>query len=337
MRFGDSDMLIYIPFVISVIILFYLWAGSQYKRAAIRFAKKAALDKISPKNNRTLRRKKMFLNILAVLFIGLALSRPQWGVYWKEKREKGLDILIALDTSKSMLAQDMKPDRLSFAKAEIKDFVKGLEGDRVGLMAFAGDAFLYCPLTMDYDGFFLVLNNIKVGSVRRGGTDIPESIKEAIRSFKWSQTEKKVLVLITDGENTEGDVKKAVDDAGREGVQIFCVGVGTTEGNAIQYVDDKGKPEVLKDEEGRPVKSRLDEKTLQEISQETGGLYVRATNARFGLDYIYDKALSKLKKLDREETLAKSYRERFQIPLVIAFLALSAEMVLTLVNRDAKN
>ena len=337
MRFGDLHILQYAIIMIIAFAVFYIWATGRYKRASIRFAEKEMLEKINPYYDEKLLRVKALLNIAAILLIGLSLARPQWGTYWKEKRSVGIDIIIALDVSKSMLAQDVSPDRLNSAKQEIRSFVNNLEGDRIGLMAFAGDAFLYCPLTMDYSGFLLAMNSVKVSSVARGGTSMPGLIAQAVRDFKWAVSGDKQLIIISDGENTDGDIEEAAAGAKAEHIQISCAGAGTREGALLQYYDEKGNKEFVNNEAGKPVRSCLDEKNLKYLASETGGIYAALQGARPGLGIIYKERLSKLRKQAREEMLAKSYKERFQIPLALALLALLADITLTIAGKRNEN
>lgn len=334
MKFAYPYIFYYLVGVLAAGAVFYIWSAKQYSKTSAKFAESELLKKIDPYYDDSVLRLRIFLNIAAIFFIGIALARPQWGTHWEEKKNKGIDILIAMDVSKSMLAQDVMPDRFEFAKDQIKDFVKDLQGDRVGLVAFAGDAFLYCPFTMDYSGFITSLNSIQVGSVARGGTAIPELITEASRDFKWALSKNKILVIVSDGENIEDDIKKAASFAKSEGIQVFCVGVGTKIGANIPYIDDKGNSGFIKDESGKTVRSRLDEDALKLLASETGGLYVLSSREHSGLDFIYEKALSKLKKKENEEAIAKSYSERFQFPLTLALIALFFEMALSVKKRN---
>jgi Ca-activated chloride channel homolog len=334
MKFANPHIFYYLLCVILAGIVFYMWSAKQYRNASTKFAEREILKKIDPYYDDNVLRLRIFLNIIAIFFIGIALARPQWGTHWEEKKNTGIDILIALDVSKSMLAQDVSPNRIEFAKDEIRDFVKGLKGDRAGLIAFAGDAFLCCPFTMDYSGFMTSLNSEKIGSVVMGGTSIPELITEASHDFKWALSKNKILIVVTDGENTEGDIRKAASFAKSEGIRIFCVGIGTREGVNIPYIDEKKNPGFIKDDSGKVVRSRLDEATLKLLVSETGGLYALSSREHSGLDLIYEKVLSKLKKKENEEVIAKSYSERFQFPLVLALIVLLFEMSLSVKKRN---
>ena len=289
------------------------------------FAGKELLKDLTYTLNNGKYRTKAILICVSILFIMIALIRPQWGFEWQEVKRSGLDILIAIDTSKSMLAEDVKPNRLVRSKLAVKDLIKKLRGDRIGLIAFAGSAFTQCPLTVDYNGFMLSLDALNVNIIPKGGTSITSAIKTALDSYEGGMNKYKVLVIITDGEDHGGNAVELAKQAGEAGIKIFTIGIGTTEGELIPVVDDSGNRTYLKDRKGNVVKSRLDESTLKEIALNTGGSYVKATHTEFGLDTIYEEKLSKMEKRDIENKLLKKYNERFQIPLVLALLLLCIE------------
>jgi len=269
------------------------------------------------------RRRAAFLLACYVLTV-MALARPQWGYQWEEAKRQGLDILIAVDVSKSMLTRDVTPNRLERTKLAVKDLVKDLNGDRVGLIAFSGSAFLMCPLTGDYNGFLLSLNDLGVESIPRGGTNISSAIAEAIKAYGDKGQPYKTVVLVTDGEDQEGDALAAARRAKDKGIAIYTVGIGTQEGDLIRVQDDQGQSGFLKDAQGNFVKSRLNENLLQQIAYVTGGAYVRSSGAQFGLDYLYKKQLSKIEKHGTEQKMQKKYYERFQWFLAVALVALFA-------------
>jgi Ca-activated chloride channel family protein len=329
----------FLPFVFCVsliLLVFYVWSEALYGRASEKFAARAVLKKIAPSYSRKRRAIRIIFNMAAVFLIGVALARPQWGFYWKEKRAAGLDILIALDVSKSMLAADLPPDRLGYAKKEIMDFVRNLDGDRVGLIAFAGDAFLYCPLTMDYKGFFLTLNGINTQSIAKGGTSFYSAVEESARSFKWAVSADKTLIIMGDGQDTTDSLDSAVKKAKEEGICIFSVGLGTGKGDLIPYIDDKDNRQILKDRTGKPVRAALDEASLKKISSQTGGVYALSTPSSPGLKAVYDKGLVKVKKREASVMMARSYKERFQIFLALALIALISEITISMVNKDER-
>ena len=191
----------------------------------------------------------------ATAFLVFALAGPMWGFRWEQVRREGIDLVIALDTSRSMLATDVKPNRLARAKLAVRDLVAEARGDRLALVPFAGSAFLECPLTLDTGAFLEALDAIEVGIIPRGGTALPAAIDQSLDAFEGRQANHQAIVLITDGESHEGDLDAAVGRAKERGVRIFSVGIGTTEGELIPA--DGGS--FVKDRKGQVVKSRLDE------------------------------------------------------------------------------
>lgn len=332
MRFAQPQYALCFWIILTLIIFLY-WAFRNKMALLRKFAEDSSLKEIVSSVNFRNQAFKSAIIILALIFSLLALMRPQWGFQWQEVKRRGLDIVIAIDTSKSMLATDVKPNRLERSKLAVKDLIKKLNGDRIGLIAFSGTAFLQCPLTVDYDGFLLALDDLSVDTIPRGGTSISSAIKLAMKSYEGGQKKYKILVIITDGEDHEGDPAKAAEEAKKDNIKIFCIGIGTREGELIQYTDESGNKSFLKDREGNVVKSRLNEDVLQQIALATGGIYVRSSGAEFGLDLIYDEKISKLEKRELKAQMTKYYYERYQIPLGIAFILL----LLTLFISDKKS
>ena len=206
----------------------------------------------------------------ALLFVGVAcmfaaLARPQWGFRWQEAKRRGVDVLFAVDTSKSMLTQDVKPDRLERAKLAVTDMVGKLDGDRVGLIAFAGTAYLQAPLTLDYDAFGESLDALDTNTIPHGGTNIASAILEAQKDLSLEGNNQKILILMTDGEDLDAEGITAAGAAAKDGVKIFTVGIGTASGGLIPVPSDNGGTEYVKDANGQLVTSHLDEKTLTQI------------------------------------------------------------------------
>ncbi|WP_372845952.1 VWA domain-containing protein [Pontiella sp.] len=263
------------------------------------------LPGLSPQRQRTMN----FIRVVALALAIVALARPQWGFQWEEVKQRGLSIIVALDTSKSMLAQDIKPNRLQQAKWGVRDLVKELEGDRIGIVAFAGDAFLQCPATIDYAAFLMMLEDIYAGIVPVGGTDLYRALEESIENFeKAEETQSdKVIVLISDGEGHTGDPMALLPKLKEEKIRVFTIGVGTKEGTPIQTSDG-----WIKNKAGNVISSALNEKTLERIAFETGGFYVRSAPGDFGLERVYQQGIAELQREDREARMSKSWTERFQ-------------------------
>lgn len=332
MRFANPIFL-YSLLIIAGLIAFYIREKKSRRQAEEKFAQRELLKELLAYVDFSKRRLKKNLIILAVVFILLALIRPQWGFRWEDVRRRGVDILIAVDTSKSMLTEDVKPNRLERSKLAIKDLVKKLQGDRIGLIAFSGSAFLQCPLTVDYSGFLLTLENLDIDTIPKGGSSISSAIEEAMSSYGDGLKKYKALIIITDGEDHEGNPVKLAEEAKKKGIIIHCIGIGTKSGDLIPITASAGGVSFLKDKDGNVVKSRLGEELLQRIALESGGSYIHSSSTEFGLDLLYDEKISKMEKQESEERMAKQYHERFQIPLVIALLLL---MIEPLIN-DRKN
>ncbi len=324
MRFAEAYYA-YGFWIVLAAALFFIWASRAKSAQIRRFADEGLLSEIMPGVDFRRQAIKRIIIISVLLLSVVALMRPQWGFQWREVKRRGLDIMVAIDTSKSMLAADVKPDRLERSKLAVKDLVKKLRGDRIGLIAFSGTAFIQCPLTVDYEGFLLALDDLSVDTIPQGGTSISSAIKEAIKGYEGEEKKYKVLVIITDGEDHEGSPAAAAEEAKKENIRIFCIGIGTKEGELIQVAGEGGGKTFLKDRDGNIVKSRLNEKVLQEIALTTGGTYVRSSGAEFGLDLIYEEKLSQMEKRDIKTQMGKYYYDRFQIPLVFALLLLMAE------------
>lgn len=329
MYFANSEYLLIIIFASLALVIFYLIALKRRTLRMQRFAEKALIKEIAPYVSMKKKIFKIVLVTTALILLFLTLARPQWGFEWQEIKRKGLDILIAIDCSKSMLARDVKPNRLERSKFAVRDLVRDLGGDRIGLIAFAGSAFLQCPLTIDYDGFLLALDDLNTSTIPRQGTGIERAIEEALKIFKGPETKYKVLVLITDGDDLEGNSLERASEAARLGIRIYCVGVGTEEGDLIPVIDETGQRAYLADKSGNVVKTRLNEDLLKQIAISTGGNYIRASQSEFGLTLLYDKSISKLERRDIESKMKKHYQERFQLFLALALVLLCAEPLIS--------
>ena len=327
MRFANPGY--FYLLIIAALALFYIWSFRARKAALERFSQKELLKELLSSCNSVMQKIKAALLVLGAFFCLLALLRPQWGYHWEELKRRGLDIVIALDTSKSMLTEDVLPSRLERSKLAIRDFVSNLKGDRLGLIGFAGSAFLECPLTVDYGGFLLSLEGVDTNTIPKGGTSVSSAIQEAIKSFSGGLQKNKILILVTDGEDLEGNALEAAEAAKKDAITIFCIGIGTGEGDLIFKVNDQGQREYIKDSAGNAVKSRLDEELLKKIALATGGSYVHAAPTEFGLNLLYQEKFSKMEKSESASTMNKRYEERFQIFLGIALLCLAVEQLIS--------
>ncbi|HUE14436.1 MAG TPA: VWA domain-containing protein [Planctomycetaceae bacterium] len=275
----------------------------------------------------------LFLAALGCLFV--ALARPQAGFRWEEVKRRGIEVIFAVDTSRSMLTPDVKPDRLTRAKLAVDDFVSHLNGDGAGLIAFAGNAFLQCPITLDYEAFHESLAAIDTTIIPRGGTDIASAIREAQAALQNRPGSDKILVLLTDGEDLEGSALDAAKAAAKDGLKIYTVGVGTANGDLIPIPAEQGGG-FVKDDAGQFVKSHLDEPGLKAIAEATGGLYAPLGAQGQGLETIYQQALAPLAKHDLASRRQKVYTERFQWPLAASLALLLGSMLLGTRRRIAR-
>ena len=309
------------------VIFFWRRMEAQRQVQMERFAAAHLLSRLTRSISPRRRLLKKSLLLLALFCCFLALARPQYGFKWVEVKRKGIDILLALDTSRSMLTVDIRPNRLERSKLAIIDFVNQLEGDRVGLLPFAGSAFLMCPLTMDYNAFAASLASVTTDIIPRGGTDLAKAITLAESSL-LDNANHKILILLTDGENLEGDALAAATKAAKNGMTIFTVGVGTTKGELIP-VSPLEPGRFIKDESGKFVTSRLDEAALTAIAEAAGGLYVPLGKNGEGLERIYQQKLSLIPKKELTEKKHKEPVERFTWPLGTAILLLMMEFIIS--------
>jgi Ca-activated chloride channel family protein len=311
---------------------FVLWRYRRFdlrQRASLaQFAAARLLDRLTSSVSIARRNAKRVLFVTGLGLIFVALARPQAGYVWEETHRKGLELLFAVDTSKSMLSEDVKPNRLTRAKLAVHDLLDKLNGDGVGLIAFAGNAFLQCPITLDYDAFRESLDAIDTNTIPRGGTDIAAAIREAQATFKTRTANEKILVLMTDGEDLEAEGIAAAKDAAKDGVKIFTVGVGTTAGELVPMGAGNGSAGFVRDDQGNLVKSHLDETTLRAIANATGGMYQPLGAQGQGLDKIYDDGLAHFTRHDLASRRAKVYLEQFHWALLAALACLAASMLI---------
>ncbi|MGH7787500.1 MAG: vWA domain-containing protein [Candidatus Binatia bacterium] len=295
------------------------------RRAALlrQFAEAALVARLTPDVDGRYLTRRTIVRLAALSLIVVALAGPKWGFHWQEVRREGIDLIVALDTSRSMLATDVKPNRLERAKFAIMDLLPLLQGDRVGLVPFAGTAFLECPLTLDAAAFERSLRAVDVGIIPRGGTSLARAIDTSLEAFEARQGKYEALILITDGEDHEGDVKEAAARAAERGVKIFTVGIGTSEGELLPVGQS-----FVKDRSGQVVKSRLAEDPLKEIAEASGGAYVRGLGPSLGLDEVFRDHIATMERREVASALERRYEERFQIPLGLAFLLLLLEQLM---------
>lgn len=323
MKFGNLTYL-FALWVIPCLAFFYIYAFLKKDRMIREFCGPVlAARLIDPASTRR-QKLKALLVLAALLCLIIALIQPKWGFHWEEMHRRGIDIIVAVDVSKSMLAEDTKPNRLERARREVYDLCQMLEGDRIGLIAFAGTSFVQCPLTLDYGAFRMFLDYLSPDLIPTPGTVIGDAIRKATESFSRRERTAKALIIITDGEDHDSRPLEAAQEAKKEGVRIFTIGIGKGGGTPIPVSDGSGG--FLKDRQGNVVMSSLDETTLQKIALETGGSYVRSVTGDMDLDQIYRNDIrGSMEQKELQSTRKKRWEERFQWFILLGVLLLLAE------------
>lgn len=329
MRIAQIDFIYVLLGLLPFLIVFYWFAFRMKRKAKERFGNLALIEKLSLSFNPKKQRWKVVLILLGAFFLLFSLARPQLGTKLTLMKREGVDIVIAMDVSLSMMAEDIKPNRLEKAKQEVNGLISRMRGDRVGLVAFAGVAFVQCPLTLDYSAAKLFLDIIDVDLIPQPGTAIGDAIRASIKAFNQKERKYKVLILLTDGEDHDSDPQGAAEEASKEGIRIYTIGIGSVVGEPIPLKDKQGQVTGFKkDQEGSVVVSRLDEATLQKIALTTGGKYYHATSGEMELDKIYDE-ISKMEKKELEGKLLTQYEDRYQYFLFISVVLLTVEFLLS--------
>lgn len=301
--------------------LFLYLTEKRAKKRLVRFIAPELVERLAQTRSNPRIWTRHGLLLLGILLLFITLARPQMGADWLRQETTGIDIMIALDTSRSMLAEDITPNRLERSKLAILDLLDSVRGDRIGLIAFAGNAFLQCPLTLDYQAFRQTLAALDTESIPVGGTDVASAIEEAEAYFEKTDNDR-LLILITDGEDLgEAGLARAVR-AGQNGTRIITVGVGSTQGELIPIKAADGQRDFLRDEQGNPVSTSLDAETLIKIAEATGGVYSSLGPTGSGLLDAYSFSLQQADSSERNEMLQRVPIERFQWPLLLAFVLL---------------
>mgnify|MGYP001822315453 CR=1 FL=1 len=330
MHLGNVNMLLLL-WLLPAVAALYAYAAWRRKRAMRVFIDEGILDRISISSNQAGRRVKAALAMIALAFLVVALARPAWNPKPRTVQRRGRDIIFVLDVSRSMIAEDLVPSRLGKAKFAIMDMVENLEGDRVALVVFAGSAVLKCPLTLDYGFFKLMLEDVDIYSVSRGGTMIGDAVRKALdEAFDDQEKKYKDLILITDGEDHDSFPVEAAEEAGRQGVRIIAIGLGDEDqGKRIPVTDEHGRTTFLK-YDGQEVWSRLDAATLRKMANKTpGGRYLNVSTGTIDLGDVYRKLIAGEEKREIESKTIKLYEEKFQIFLGFAIFFLAAEMLVS--------
>ncbi len=327
-RFEHTGWL-WLLLLVPICAVFLWWVERGRRKASQAFIAADLLDQIAYVHSSLKSRWKHILWLFALMLSIVALAGPQVGTRLEEVKREGIDIFIGLDVSTSMLCEDIKPNRLENAKHEIVRFINGLKGDRIGLIAFAGSAVVHCPLTTDYGAAKLLVNVMSPNLLPEPGTALSDAIDAAHRSFKREETKSKVLVLVTDGEDHEANSVDAASDAAKDGIRIYTIGLGTTQGAPIPIYGSTGsRMEYKKDNGGDIVLTRLNEVLLQQIAEAGGGQYFRGSQGASELETIW-KEIGAMEKRELTAKKFAAFEPRFQYLLLPAFVLLLLEFFIS--------
>lgn len=322
LQFANTEYLLLILLIPFLFLFYYLSRRAKRSKLA-RYGDIFLIKRLIPDFSSSKGWIKIILLSLSLFFLSLGLARPQIGARLKEVDRKGVEIMIALDVSNSMLAEDYTPNRLERAKLAISRIADKLKEDRIGLVVFAGKSYVQLPITSDYVSAKLFLGSINTGSVSVQGTALGDAITTSIKALGSENQNNKAIILITDGENHEDDPIEAAKSAKDLGISVHCIGIGSSEGKPIPVANG----ELLKDKDGNIVVTKLDEDTLVKISEAGGGTYVRAGNSEFGLDVIVDK-IHNMEKQQFKAIVFEDYNEQFMYFLGIALFFLILEVMI---------
>lgn len=324
-RFASPDLL-YLLLLLPAMIILWIINESGKRRRIRRLGDSELVKKLMPELSRTRPNLKFLIQLLAVTSAIILLARPQFGSRLEEVKKQGVEVIIALDVSNSMLAGDIQPDRLTRAKQALTRLIDNLENDKIGLIVFAGDAYTQIPITTDYISAKMFLSTIRPDMVPKQGTAIGAAIDLGIRSFSPGEGKSKAMIIITDGENHEDDPAAKASEASEKGIVIHTIGIGSAEGVPIPVMVS-GRRDYLKDNEGNTVITKLNEEILKEIAVSTGGNYIRASNTNIGLEEVFGE-IRKMKTEELESTMYTEYNDQFQIFAVITLLFLITDFII---------
>ncbi len=297
------------------------------KNALAKFGDLKLLENLMPDVSVSRYKWKFFIIILALTSLILGIANPQIGSELKTIKRKGVEVIIALDVSNSMLAEDIKPNRLTRAKRAISKLIDDLNGNNIGMIVFAGEAYVQLPVTSDYASAKMFLNSINTDMVNVQGTAIGSAIELADESFTKNNDKNKALIIITDGENHEDDAIKLAKEANKKGIIISTIGLGSTKGTPIPIIDRFGRKDYRRDKEGKVVMTKLNEDLLTKIAVSGGGEYIHAGNSNFGLSSIVDN-INNMDKQEFDSKVFSDYEDRFQYFIGFALFLMLLELVL---------
>jgi Ca-activated chloride channel family protein len=324
----ENKYFLYAFGLIPIFIILYWMMNRWRKKALSQYGDITVIQNLFPDVSKTKRIWKFILFLSAFSFVIVGIINPQSGSKLEEVKRKGADLMICLDVSNSMKAMDLQPNRLEKSKQAITKLIDKLEGDRIGVIVFGGEAYVQLPITTDYAASKLFLESINTDMIPTQGTAIGAAINLAVESFGKDEGKNKAILIITDGENHEDDAIKAAEAAAEKGITIHTIGMGSIDGAPIPVYKNGIREGFRKDKDGNTIMTKLNQQTLQEISAAGKGIFVRATNSDSGLNYVLD-AIDKMEKKEFESKMYSDYEDQFQIFIAIALLLLLVETFLT--------
>ena len=325
MRFAEP-LYLYLIALIPLLTGFVVWGENKRRALSARFVDASLLSRLVHPGIQEQRRTQTRLLIGGLLCLIIALAQPRWGFQWQDLKQRGVDLIVALDVSNSMRATDIKPSRMERARHKVADLLRMLKGDRVGLVAFAGTSFLHCPLTLDYKAAEMFLATLDTDLIPVQGTALGHAIETSVHAFSPVERKSKALLLITDGEDHEGRVMKAIQLAKKEGVKIFVIGIGQGEGVPVPNPKGGG---FQRNRSGEIVLSKINEPLLKKIADDTGGAYVRSVYGDMDLREIYlEQIQQSMEKKELKSSRRKRWTERFQWLIFAGLLCLAGERII---------
>lgn len=335
----ENEIYLYGLLVIPLLLVLRIIIQYFTKKRLLLFGNKELIQKLSPNYSPLRKNLKFSILLLALFFLLIGIANPQIGSKLEKSKRQGVDLLLAVDISNSMLAQDIKPNRLERSKMAISQLIDKLNGDRIGVIVFAGKAYPQLPITTDYGAAKMFLSSVNTDYVNVQGTSLASAIELGIESLQSneekgnSKKKNKAIVIITDGEDHEEGAIDAAQEAVKQNIKIYTIGMGLAEGSPIPVYSNGKITGFKKDNQGNTIITKLNEEILQKIAKEGKGSYVRANNTKVGLDKIFEE-INSLEKGEIEVRTFNDYEDRFQIPILIVLIFIIIELLIP--NRKSK-
>lgn len=325
-RFGNPKFL-YALIILPALIVLFIYFRNKRKKAIREFGNPEILAPLMPGASNSRPVWKFIILMISLLFLIVGIARPQFGSKLQKVKKKGVEIIIALDVSNSMLAEDIQPSRLERAKRAITRLTDRLKNDKIGLIVFAGKAYTQIPITTDYSSAKMFLSSINTSMVPTQGTAIGAAIELGMHSFSPNTESSKAIIIITDGENHEDDAIGMAKEAAENKITVYTIGMGLPQGGPIPIYNANGQKDFKRDQNGQVVVTKLDENMLQQIAAAGDGEYVRANNTEVGINNIFDK-INGMEKTELESRVYSDYNDQFFYFILVAFALLLIEYII---------